>query len=342
MQNLSKCRNYIIIKSPKEFDEATKSMLARYIVYERQDYIYIWVKIHGKWIRHTFCTAHDAECTDIKTTGLEAYLRFYNYCGREEVERMKHILPLIQKWDSTEQLHYYNIEFAQDKILRPIFVYDVNSAFTFGTLQLPDGFTPLKSYMTDLYELKKTAKTKLIRSKYKNLQNYLIGYFARIKDFVSTRSEVIKNSNDNVYSKMIEINQNNGIVYLSNTDSIVTDEVGKKVMDKYVSDEVGSFKLEKVATKLCYRSSNAYQIDDKVVYSGVGYYAQLSVNMFEDIFATQNGSLLEGFDFSIEDVPKNEIKLCKVRKSFITVIVRNILGEIIATKKYFMRGRDEI
>lgn len=342
MQNLPKCRNYIIVKNKQELDEAMKSTLARFIVREYQDNIYIWVRTHGKWSRHIFCTAHDVDKNDFKTTGLEAYLRFYRYCGRDEVERMKQILPAIPKWESTEQLHYYNVEFAQEKIYKPIFVYDVNSAFTLGSLRLPEGFSSLKSYMLDLYEHKKTAETKVIRSKYKNLQNFLIGYFGRIKDFVSTRSEIIRNSNNNVYSKMIEINNNGGTVFLSNTDSIVTDEIGKSVMNKYVSDEVGSFKLEKVASKLCYRSSNAYQIDNNVTYSGVGYYAQFSVNMFEDIFANQTGSLLEGFNFSIENTIKEEQKLCEVKKSCINVVVKNVLGEIIATKKYFMRGKDEI
>ena len=82
--------------------------------------------------------------SDIETTGNKAYQSFYSYCGKEEIEKMKHILSPIPIWESFEQMHFANYEFSQQKIYKTIYEYDANSSFTFGALQLPDGFNLLK------------------------------------------------------------------------------------------------------------------------------------------------------------------------------------------------------
>ena len=49
---------------------------------------------------------------------------------------------------------------------------------------------------------------------------------------------------------MAEIVSHKGFVYLSNTDSIVTNEVGAEIMEKYKGDGVGQFKLSTLDDKL--------------------------------------------------------------------------------------------
>ena len=93
---------------------------------------------------------------------------------------------------------------------RIIFHIDVNSAFSYGTIKLQNDFDLLKEYMLSLYELKKNATTDIEKSRYKNLQNYLIGYFSRIKKFVKLRSDIIDNSNKNVRKMMKDVINNHG------------------------------------------------------------------------------------------------------------------------------------
>ena len=246
---------------------------------------------------------------------------------------MKHILSPIPIWESFEQMHFANYEYSQQKIYKKIYEYDANSSFTFGALQLPDGFDLLKEYMIGLYEKKKNAPNKIIRSRYKNMQNYLIGYFARIKDFVRVRSDIIKESNNNINKKMVEIIKNKGTVYLSNTDSIITDEIGAEIMEKYKGNEVGQFKLEQVSNRLYYKSPNAYQLGDKIIYSGVQYFAKKHMDLFSDINATQEGSLIRGFNFIIDETGEYK-KVCQVEYGEITVKQYNFLGELINTFIY--------
>lgn len=334
MLKLSTIKNYIVIKNRFELKEAMEVDLCRYIILEDNNVIYIWTNDNGKWVKTTYVAFDNSKEKDFETSGRDAYQSFYYYCGREEVEKMKHILTPIPIWESYEQLHYANINYIAEKLYQPIYVFDANSAFTYGVMQLPEGFNKLKEYMTELYEKKKSALNKITRSKFKNLQNYLIGYFARIKDFISLRSEIIKNSNENILKRMGEINKSGGTVYISNTDSIITNEIGANIMNKYVGNEVGKFKLEKVANRLFYKSSNIYQLDNKVTYSGVGYFARKHIDFFNEEYATEKGSLIETFDFLIEAETKEYTKICRVRFGKIEVSVVNKIGELINTYIY--------
>lgn len=307
--------------------------VCRFIIMEENNCMNIWERLNGKWIRERYVLFGEVKNNDIETTGSKAYQSFYSYCGKEEIEKMKHILSPIPVWESFEQMHFANYEFSQQKIYKTIYEYDANSSFTFGALQLPDGFNLLKEYMLGLYDKKKNAPNKITRSRYKNMQNYLIGYFARIKDFVRVRSDIIKESNNNINKKMVEIIKNKGTVYLSNTDSIITDEIGAEVLEKYKGNDVGQFKLEQVANRLYYKSPNAYQLGDKIVYSGVQYFAKKHVDLFNEISATQEGSLIRGFNFVIDE-NKEYTKVCEVEYGEITVKQYNFLGELINTFKY--------
>ena len=334
MISLLSSRNYIIVKNKKEVELAKACDLCRFIILEDNNIIYIWTRSFGKWVKNKYVAFGKEKEKDEETTGLKAYQSFYSYCGEEEIEKMKHIFKPIPMWESYEQMHYANIEFVGEKIYEPIYEFDANSAFTYGTLKLPDGFELLKEYMIGLYNKKESAINKITRSKYKNLQNFLIGYFARIKDFVRVRSEIIHESNLNIQLRMSEIVKNKGKVFLSNTDSIVTDETGAKVMESYKGNGIGQFKLSTITDKLYYKSSNAYQIGDKIVYSGVKYFARKHTDFFEERYAEQKGSFIQAFDFSIEASEEDYYKLCRVEYGEITVTVVNKIGETIDVIKY--------
>lgn len=334
MYNFLKCRNYIIINDLSELNKAKCCDICRFIIYLRENMMYIWTKFNYSWYKNTYVLYGEDNEKDIETTGFEAYMNFYNYCGKDEVEKMKHILRPIPMWESYEQMHYANFEFSEQKLYQPVFEYDANSSFTYGALQLPDGFDLLKEYMLLLYDKKKNTTNKSIRSRYKNLQNYLVGYFARIKDFIRVRSDIILKSNMNISLRMMEIVKNKGKVFLSNTDSIITDEIGAEIMEKYTGKEVGQFKLENTSDKLYYKSPNAYQIGDKIVYSGVKYFARKHFDFFKDITSFQIGDLVEGFDFMVYENEQNTYKLCKVKYGEVKVIQTNAIGEIIGEYTY--------
>ena len=326
-------RNYIVIKHPKELRKAMQCDLCRYIIREAGNIIYIWHRAHGRWNKTKYVAFGQSKESDDTVTGIKAYQQFYAYCGRDEIERMKAVYEPIPRWESYEQMHYANIEYINEKIYKPIYEFDANSAFTYGTLQLPDDFDILKEYMTRLFEKKRDASNQITRSKFKNMQNYLVGYFARITEFVRVRSEIIKASNQNIRDRMAEICHYKGTVYLSNTDSIVTDEIGADIMQQYLGNNIGEFKLSTLTDRLCYKSPNAYQLGDKVKYSGVGYFARNNTDFFEDRFATQHGRLITPFDFSI-DSEEEYIRLCRVRNGEIEVNITNKIGEIVQTKFY--------
>lgn len=338
MISLTSSKNYIVVKSKKDLELAKTCDICRYIIWEDNNIIYIWSKQFGKWVKEKYVAFGSDKAKDDETTGLRAYQSFYAYCGKEEVERMKHIFTPIPMWESCEQMHYANIDHMGEKIYQSIYEFDANSAFTYGTLQLPDGFELLKEYMIGLFEYKKSAQNKFTRSKYKNLQNYLIGYFARIKDFVRVRSEIIRASNLNIKMRMAEIVFKKGSVYLSNTDSIVTNEIGAEVMEKYKGDGVGQFKLSTFTDRLYYKSPNAYQLGEKVVYSGVSYFARKQTDFFKERYAEQTGSLIKPFDFAIEASNDTYYKLCRVEYGEITVTVVNRIGEKLDTIIYKLGG----
>lgn len=340
MLNLIRSRNYIIIKDRKELERAKSCDVCRYIIFEESNVIYIWTRLFGKWNKEKYVLFGSSKDKDEETTGLKAYQSFYAYCGREEIEKMKHILSPISMWESYEQMHYANVEFIGEKIYQPIYEFDANSAFTYGALKLPDGFNLLKEYMLGLYELKEKAKNSITRSKYKNLQNFLIGYFARIKEFIRVRSDIIRESNKNIELRMAEIIKNNGKVYISNTDSIVTDEIGANVMEKYIGSDVGKFKLSTKTDRLFYKSSNAYQLGDKIVYSGVSYFARQHTDFFNDIYAEQKGSLIKGFDFSLNLDDEMYSRICRVKYGAIEVTVCNKIGEVIETIFYRISNKE--
>ena len=325
---LSKFKTYIIIKDFKELKKCQDNILCNHIVYESGNNIYIWDWIGGKWVKSIYSMYGKLKAKDIETTGFLAYQRFYRFCGKENIERMKKVLPLMDVWDSEEQMHMFNFEHAKEKIYQPIFELDVNSAFTYGAMQLPDDFNLLKEYLQGLYDKKESARNEEERSKYKNLQVYLIGYFARIKEFVSLRSEIIRLSNRHIKDNINEIIVKGGTVYLSNTDSIVTDIIGYKVIEPKIGTKVGQFKLSTFTDRLYYQSSNCYQLGDKVTYSGVKYFARKHTDFFEGLSATQEGSLIEGYDFDYETENEEERRVCRVRYGMITVTVYNELGEV--------------
>lgn len=339
MHNLLKSRNYVVIKSKKELLEAQQVRFCRFIVLEQDNTITLWLKNGGKWVENKYVVFDNHKDVDDETTGMKAYMSFYNYCGKNEVERMKKVFEPINMWESCEQMHYFNFDYSNQKIYKDIYEFDANSAFTYGTLQLPKDFDILKEYMLSLYEKKKEATNSITRSKYKNLQNYLIGYFARVKEFIKVRSEIIRESNMNIKDKMLKIVNKKGVCYLSNTDSIVTDEIGAEVIQPFIGDDVGKFKLSKKVDRLFYRSSNIYQLGDKVVYSGVSYFARKNIDFFNDRFANQNGSLLEAFDFelNLDDIDGTS-KLCRVRYGQIIVTVYNSLGELVDEIIYKLEG----
>lgn len=312
--------------------------LCKHILYESGNIIYVYDKIFSKWKKRMFVAFGEASEKDLETTGFFAYKSFYNYCGDKEVEKMKHIFQPIDLWESHEQMHYANVFFAKEKIYKNIYEFDANSAFTYGALQLPKGFELLKEYMVELFEHKKNAQNKITRAKYKNLQNYLVGYFARIKDFVRVRSEIIRASNLNIQMRMAEIVSSKGSVYLSNTDSIITNEIGAEIMEKYKGDGVGQFKLSTFTDRLYYKSPNAYQIGEKVVYSGVKYFARKHTDFFKERYAEQTGSLIQPFDFAIEATDETYYKLCRVKYGEITVTVVNRIGEKLDTIIYKLGG----
>lgn len=334
MYRFIKSRNYIIIKNINELKNAMNVDICRFIIMEENNIMNIWIRLNGKWNRERYALLGEIKEKDLEVTGSKAYQSFYKYCGKEEVEKMKHILNPIPIWESCEQMHFANYEFAEKKLYQPIFEYDANSAFTYGALQLPDGFDLLKEYMLNLYDKKKNAPNKISRSRYKNMQNFLIGYFSRIKDFVRVRSDIIEKSNKNIKNKMLEIIKNKGTVYLSNTDSIITDSIGAEIMEKYKGDNVGQFKLEKVSNKLCYKSPNSYQIGDEIIYSGVPYFARKHTDLFMDLSAKQEGSLIKGFDFVIDAEDNFSKKVCRVEYGEIIVKQYNLLGELINTYSY--------
>lgn len=326
---LSRARTYIIIKNIKELEVAKQNHLCMHIIYESNNCIYIWNRINSKWSKTVYSVYGKVKELDFETTGLKAYQSFYYYCGAEEVEKMKLILSPIDVWDSYEQMHYANIDFIGQKIYKNIYEFDANSSFTFGVFQLQEGFEKLKEYYDYLYNQKENAKNQLIRSKYKNLQNYLIGYFARVKQFVALRSNIIFNSNINIVSKMKEIKREGGEVYLSNTDSIVTDDIGNEVMQQYIGTKAGQFKLQIKTDRLFYNSSNSYQIGEKVVYSGVKYFARKYTDFFKELYAEQEGSLVVGYDFDFEYENEEYKNLCRVKNGEIKVKVYNKIGELV-------------
>lgn len=322
-------RTYIIIKSPKELDNAKRNHLCMHIIYESSNSLYIWDRFRGKWKKSVYTMYGKLKEIDFETTGLRAYQEFYKYCGKSEIERMKGILSPIAVWDSYEQMHFANVEFAGTKIYGDIYEFDANNSFTYGATMLENGFEPLKEYMLLQHSYRINATSELEKSKYKNLQNYLVGYFARIKEFVAVRSNIIFNSNENIIKRMKEIRRNGGNVYLSNTDSIITDKLGSEVMQEYLGSDVGKFKLKTHTDRLFYNSSNSYQIGDKVVYSGVRYFARKHTDFFQDKIAEQDGSLVEGYDYDFEWQDEYYKNICRVREGKVTVKVYNRIGELV-------------
>ena len=326
---LPKTRNYIVIKNNSELAPAMKNPICRFIIQERSNSIFLWRKLGREWKFYKFSFFGESVASEDGTSGFLSYQSFYNYCGREEIEKMKKVFPNIEKWESEEQLHYYNPKYSGELLKGKFFELDVNSSFSYGVMQLPSDFIKLKEYMMILYDKKKTAKTKQTRTKYKNMQNFLIGYFFRIKDFVSLRSKIIENSNNAVLDKISEIVENGGHVYLSNTDSIITDEIGYFVMKRYIGEKVGELKLELVSNKLYYESSNCYQIGDKLVYSGVKYFARQHTDLFKKQTATQSGELVRAYDLEIDPLIEDFNNIGKIKESKIIVNVYNSLGEKI-------------
>lgn len=326
--------NYAVVKSRAELKEAMRNKLCGNIIWEDGAVITLWVRHLTKWVEHRYVAFGSVQEEDTQTTGLIAYQEFYKYCGKEEVDKMKLILPPIDAWDANVQIHYDNIFYRNVPIIKNIYEFDANSSFTYGIFELPKGFEKLQEYAQMVYDKKRTAKTKIERSRYKNLQNFLIGYFNRVKGFVSTRSEIIGNSNDNIGDRMKEIQEKGGLVYISNTDSIVTDEIGADVMSKYLGDKAGQFKLEGTFDRLFYKSSNCYQLNDKVVWSGVKKFARENTDFFSGKIAEQYGNLVDSLDFIDVDDGENTVKLGRVKYGEITVEVFNLLGELIDKKHY--------
>lgn len=333
MFSIPKIRNCIVVKNTRELLLAKQNELCSYIINENRNKITVFRKHFNKWEKTVYTYFGEVKELDEETTGFMSYQYFYSYCKEEEVNKMKNILKEIPIWESEEQMHFSNLDYAGEDIFSDIYCYDVNSSFTYGVLQLPKGFEKLKEYMLLLYERKKNAKNSLTRSKYKNLQNFLIGYFARIKGFISVRSKIIEESNRNITRKMKEILNSNGVIYLSNTDSIITDYKGSLIMDKYVGEEIGDFKFEGKYSKLKYYSPNCYQLDNKLTYSGVGFFAKKHTDLFKEQYAKQDGKLIEQYDFLLSEDEEYK-KICRIKFGKIIVSVFNKLGELLKQIEY--------
>lgn len=335
--NIINIRNYIIIKNIKELNNAKDNPLCCFIIYEEPNKITIWNRFIDKWNISRFSIDGDKVEEEDDTTGLKSYIEFYKYCGKEQVDIMKKVLRPIPIWESEEQMHYSNPKYEDTKIQETIYELDINSSFTYGVLMLPEEFYKFKEYMLLLYDKKKNAESKLTRQKYKNLQNFLIGYLSRIKDFVAVRSKIIENSNRNVIKYMTIASNAGGKVFLSNTDSIITDKVGYNALKKYISNEVGFLKINSVTNKLYYISSNRYQLGNKIVYSGMGYFARKHTDFFNDKIATQKGKFIEPYDFILTEDEENK-KVCKIRNGKVIVTVYNKIGEVLSKYIYSMEG----
>lgn len=314
-----------------------RNELCRHIIIESGNTIFLYNKYNGKWLKSVYSCYFEPEEKDFSTSGFEAYRLFYDYAGKDEVEKMKSYYNEINIWESFEQFHYYNLEYANEVINNKVYVYDVNSSFTYGALQLPDCFFKLKEYLMILYDKKKLAENKALRARYKNLQNYLIGYFSRVKKLIAVRSQIISKSNSNVKQFIIKIKRKRGKVFLSNTDSITTDEIGRTVLDEYIGSGVGELKLEKTANKFFYKSSNCYQLDDKVIFSGVKTFARKNTDLINGFSAKQYGELIKSYDYELTE-KSGGIRLCKVDFSEIKVDIYNILFEKVETKIYKLKG----
>lgn len=326
--------NYAIVNNGGELKKAMSDILCGHIIWERGGTIYLYTRYLNKWVREKYVLFGNDKDKDEEVTGRMAYQKFYAYCGKDEVEKMKLIFPKIEAWDSVEQLHYSNVFHSNEKIEKRIYEFDANSSFTYGIFNLPKGFDKLKEYAESLYAKKEKATDPVTRSKYKNLQNFLVGYFARVSGFVSTRSNIIDLSNNNIGNRMKEVVENKGIVYLSNTDSIVTDDYGADIMSKYIGSAAGEFKLKGTYDRLYYKTSNCYQLGDKVVWSGVKYFARMNTDFFEDRIAEQRGSLVEGYEFMLPEENGNRVRKCRVRFGVIEVFIYNSIGEFITKKEY--------
>lgn len=336
MIKFSNSRTYIVIKNIRELENAKKCDLCMHIILESGNIIHMWDFIKFKWVKSKYTAFEEEKYKDDSVTGFSAYLRFYKYCGKSEIEKMKKILPIIEPWESFEQMHFYNLDFIGVSLNQEIFEFDVNSSFAYGATKLPKGFELLSNYMTELYEKRKNTTNIKEKTRIKKLIVYLVGYFNRIKEFVAVRSAIINESNSNVRKHIAKIRSNKGIVFLSNTDSIVTDKKGAEIMLPLVSDKLGCFKLSKYSDRLFYRSSNAYQIGDKVVYSGLSYFSRKHTNLFKGYDAVTTGNLIETYDFELNEITENCMyqRLCRVRNGILTVTVYNVLGEVIDIINY--------
>lgn len=324
----------IVIKAKNELANAKRNDLCRYIILEEGNIINLWTRVNLKWQYSKYAVDGEDKDYDNETTGLMAYKRFYSYCGKEEVERMKRVLRPISIWESYEQLHWCNIDYIKTPIYDDIYVFDANSAFTYGAMQLQSDFDILKEYLYSLYKVKEKTIDKLERSKYKNLQNYLIGYFARVSGFIRVRSDIILNSNLNIKRRMVEITDKGGKVYLSNTDSIVTDVIGAEILDKYKGTDVGQFKLEGTHKRLIYKSPNAYQLDNDITYSGMGYFARKEIDLFKGESAKQEGNLIVEDKFMLDCSCDDYKRLCSIKLGEIVVTKTNAIGEVTKITRY--------
>ena len=171
------------------------------------------------------------------------------------------------------------------------------------------------------YARKKTS-TKEERDKHKLILNSLIGIMKYHNVFL--RIAVLE------YARMYIESLKDENTIMQTVDSIVS-LTPRPDLD--IGDNLGQFKLEQVANRLYYRSPNAYQLGDKIVYSGVQYFAKKHVDLFNEISATQEGSLIRGFNFVIDE-NKEYTKVCEVEYGEITVKQYNFLGELINTFKY--------
>lgn len=340
MLSLNPSSNYVVARNMKEVRIAKQKGLCRFIILETPTAITIWNYVAGNWDIEQFILTNDFCPQPLELTGLDAYRAFYSYCGRDEIERMKSIYTPIPSWEAEPPFHYCNLNYVDMKLYQPIYELDANSAFTYGTTRLPDDFNLLKQYMTMLYGRKRDTTSKTQRSLYKALMNYLIGYMARVKGFSGVRSHIIAESNLNIKRHMVDIQAAGGTVFLSNTDSIVTDEKGMSAMQDSIGAEVGQFKVQSTSDKLYYKSSNAYQLGDNVTYSGVGYYARKHTDFFKGEYAVQTGKFIIPKDIDWEDEEGSLCHLSSVEWDRICVTVFYLNGEY-KKRFYYRLGGDK-
>lgn len=202
-------------------------------------------------------------------TGMDSYRIAQRYYKSPVMHETKEDAPLC-----SQAIHYHNKKF-EGKWTKAI-DYDINSSYSWALLKpIPDttkplgpgilqkgqiGFiypqmmtetpgmecderfpameSPYKKFVAKYYKGKKNAKTKQERQNYKDILNFLVGYWQRKNCFL--RSTIVERQNRRI---SYFIHKYKDHVIYSNTDSIVSD-IHIPEIEQDIGDEVGQWKVE--------------------------------------------------------------------------------------------------